>query len=261
MLPFGAALCALRRKTLGQFYMENWNKGKAYTFKHVKAMIISNATTYIILRQCDQGIPTSQKPGCGHPARKIPPAMCKRLQAGMREKIGAWHSRAAKKYGKTQQYVSLILKGKSELRYRKRQPAPEVTETQKVHQKTTCTKLRKGFTKPLRKNRDYYGRKTYFSLQNNTCVENKGFYTSDRKNAPIEVRFIKKQKVSKKVLKQLDLTAVQSLMRGLNTKGAARAKWRSRDSYQAVEMRRDKTDYRMRWCHDCYDWPLLKYTR
>lgn len=131
------------------------------------------------MRQCDQGIPTSRKPGSGRPARKMPPAMCKRLQAEMKEKIGASQPRAAKKYGISQQYVSMILKRKSELRYRKRQPAPDVTEAQKVRQKTTCTKLRKGSMKPKGKTVIIMDDETYFSLQDNSCVANKGFYTSD----------------------------------------------------------------------------------
>ena len=200
MPPFDATTYGLRRKIIGQFYMENWSKGKAYTYKHFKAMKIPKATTYRIMRQCDEGTLTSRKPGSGRPARKMPPAMCKRLQADMKEKVGASQSRAAKEFGITQQYVSSILKGKSKLRYRKRQPAPDVTETQKVRQKTTCTKLRKGSMKPKGKTVIIMDDETYFSLKDNSSVANKGFYTSDRKNAPTEVRFIKKQKFPKKVL-------------------------------------------------------------
>ena len=200
MPPFDATTYGLRRKIIGQFYMENWSKGKAYTYKHFRAMKIPKATTYRIMRQCDEGTLTSRKPGSGRPARKMPPAMCKRLQADMKEKVGASQSRAAKKFGITQQYVSSILKGKSKLRYRKRQPAPDVTETQKVRQKTTCTKLRKGSMKPKGKTVIIMDDETYFSLKDNSSVANKGFYTSDRKNAPTEVWFIKKQKFPKKVL-------------------------------------------------------------
>lgn len=163
-------------------------------------MKIPKATTYRIMRQCDEGIPTSRKSGSGRPAQKMNPGKCRRLKADMNEKIGASQSRAARKYGISQQYVSWILRSKTSLRYRKRQPAPDVTESQKIRQKTACTRLRKGPMKSKGKTVIIMDDETYFSLKSSSCVANQGFYTSDRKKAPSEVRFVKKQKFPKKVL-------------------------------------------------------------
>ena len=102
-------------------------------------MTIPKTTAYMIMRQCDEGTPMSRKSGSGRPATKMPPWKCRRLQTDVKEKIGASQSRAAMKYGISQQYVSKILRGKTTLRYRKRQPAPDVTEGQKRRQKTACT--------------------------------------------------------------------------------------------------------------------------
>lgn len=200
MPPFDAATCGLRRKIIGQFYMENWTKGKTFTFKHFQIMKVPKATAYRIMRQCDEGVPMSRKSGSGRPAQKMPPGKCQRLQAEMKEKIGASQSHAARKYGISQQYVSKILKSKTSLRYRKRQPAPDVTEAQKIRQKTACTKLRKGPMKSRGNTIIIMDDETYFTLKSSSCVANKGFYTSDRKSAPSEVRFVKKQKFPKKIM-------------------------------------------------------------
>ena len=83
MPPFDAATCGLRRKIIGQFYMENWSKGKAFTYKHFKVMTIPKTTAYMIMRQCDEGTPMSRKSGSGRPATKMTPGKCHRLQTDM----------------------------------------------------------------------------------------------------------------------------------------------------------------------------------
>ena len=148
MPPFDAASLSLRRNVIGQFYMEHWDKGKTFTYKHFKKMKVPKATVYRILRQCDEGIPMTRKAGSGRPAKIMTPNQCRRLHADMKEKIGASQSRAARKYGVTQQYVSKILGGKTPLLYRSRQTVPDVTEPQKTRQKTTCTIRRKGPMRP-----------------------------------------------------------------------------------------------------------------
>ena len=187
--------------------MENWSKGKAFTYKHFKNMQVPKSTLYRIMRQCDEGVPLSRKSGSGRPAKKMPPVKCQRLQADMKEKIGASQPRAARKYNISQQYVSWILKGKTSLRYRKRQTVPDVTEKQKKRQKTACTILRKSAMKPSGKTVIIMDDETYFSFKNNSCVTNKGFYTSDKKQTPSEVRFAKKGKFPKKMMLWLAISS------------------------------------------------------
>ena len=56
MPPFDATSCGIRRKVVGQFYMENWRKGRAFTYKHFKNMQVPKSTLYRIMRQCDEGV-------------------------------------------------------------------------------------------------------------------------------------------------------------------------------------------------------------
>ena len=44
------------RSTIGNFFMENWTKGKVHTVKHFKAMGIAQNTIYRVFRRFEEGV-------------------------------------------------------------------------------------------------------------------------------------------------------------------------------------------------------------
>ena len=58
---------------IGNFFMENWTKGKFHTVKHFKAMGIAQNTICRVLRRFKEGVGAKRKSGSGRLAGKLPP--------------------------------------------------------------------------------------------------------------------------------------------------------------------------------------------
>ena len=106
-------------------------------------MQMKNIRYVRILRPCDVNIPMTWQSVRDRPAKEMPPIEYRHLQAYMREKIGASQTRYVRKYNTSQQYVSWMIKGKTSLPFRSRQPAPDVTEGQKSRPKTKMDEFEK----------------------------------------------------------------------------------------------------------------------
>ena len=61
--------------------------------------------------------------------------------------------------------------------------------------------------KPSGKTAIIMDHETYFSFKNNSCVTNKGFYTSDKKQTSSELLFAKKDKFPKKMMLWLAISS------------------------------------------------------
>ena len=64
---------------IGNFFMENWTKGKVHAVKHSKAMVIAQNAIYRVLRRFEEGVGAKRKSGSGRPAAKLPPKQANKM--------------------------------------------------------------------------------------------------------------------------------------------------------------------------------------
>ena len=69
-------------KTLiGRFYMQNYQAGKVFTFKHFLAMEIQKSLIYRAIHRFEEGSDAKHKSWAWPPTQKLPPKQARRLVA------------------------------------------------------------------------------------------------------------------------------------------------------------------------------------
>ena len=111
-------------------------------------------------------------------------------------KDGVSQRLAARKFGVSQQYISLLLHSKTNIKCRKKMRIPHRTESQIERIKPIYRKLHSAFAKV-----DWIlDDECYFTLGNTVLSGFDNFYTSDITSTPTNVKYAPKQKFEPKVL-------------------------------------------------------------
>lgn len=178
-----------RRKLIGKFYSDNREKGKPFTVNHFKIMGVCAKTIYNVMNRVDEGQPMERKPGSGRKPVKMPKKGIKKLVSRFNNKKGVSQRKEARKYNISQPYVCKILK-KEGINYYKREKAPKSSEKQEIVQKERLSKLRRtSHFKPSETTEIINDDESYFSLSGHNYPGNDGFYTSDKRNTPNDIKY------------------------------------------------------------------------
>ena len=111
-------------------------------------------------------------------------------------KDGVSQRLAARKFGASQRYISLLLHSKTNIKCRKKMRIPHRTESQIERIQPICRKLHSAFAKV-----DWIlDDECYFTLGNTVLSSFDNFYTSDITSTPTNVKYAPKQKFEPKVL-------------------------------------------------------------
>ena len=104
-------------------------------------MGVSETTTHMIIKECDEGRTMQRKSGGGRPAKNMKKIRVRPLIRYIDGKVGVSQRQAAKKFGVSLCYAGKIMKDlcyagkimeeKSNIRYFRRQPVPAATEEHK----------------------------------------------------------------------------------------------------------------------------------
>ena len=181
---------------LYKFYEQHQSRGKSFTYNHFKAEGASKATIYRIIQGIEHGNPPVRRVGSGRVAKITTGNMLYRLSQDFNNQTGISQRRAAKKYKCAQSTIAWALKTKCNIQYRKKKKIPCRTEVQITNAKTKCCRLVRKF-----RGLDWIlDDESYFTLSNSTIHGNDGYYTSDPKTTPPNVKFDKKKKFETKVL-------------------------------------------------------------
>ena len=87
-------------------------------------MGVSETTTHMIIKECDEGRTMQRKSGGGRPAKNMKKVRMPALIRYIDGKVGVSQRQAAKKFGVSRSYAAKIMKEKSNIRYFRRQPVP-----------------------------------------------------------------------------------------------------------------------------------------
>jgi len=179
-----------------RFYSDNKDKGKMYTIEHFKRENQYERTTRRIIDRFNNGIDVNHLKGAGRPAVKMPKRKVTHLKRLFDNKDGISQSRAASKFGVSQQYIGKILRSKSQIRKRKKMTIPKRTERQKIEGRTKCSTL----WRKLANVDVVMDDESYFTLGHSTINGNDIFYTSNIDKASDKIKYKEKSKYEKKVL-------------------------------------------------------------
>lgn len=188
-----------RRDVIVNYYVKNMDAGKAYTVKHFEAMGIAKSSIYSILAVFEKRGETKRKKGSGRPAVKLPSAARKRLVKAASDKKAISTRKLGKRYGVHHSYVSKVLK-ESNVKYYKREKAPDTTPEQEAAQRTRSRRLSRDFLPARSTRKVVMDDESYFPFKHDEMPGNVGFYTQDKENTPPAVRFRPKTKFPKKLL-------------------------------------------------------------
>ena len=106
-------------------------------------MGVSETTTHMVLKDCDEGRPMQRKSVSRRPGKNMKKVRVRALIRYLDGKVGLSQRQAAKKIGVSRSYAAKIKKEKSNIRYFRRQPLPAAKEEQKKKQKLEQLKKQK----------------------------------------------------------------------------------------------------------------------
>ena len=98
------------RSMIGNFFMENWTKGKVHTVKHFKAMGIAQNTIYRVLRRFEEEVGAKRKSWSGRPAVKLPPKQANNMIKEILSKDGVSQVKLGRKYEIQHTMVEKVVK-------------------------------------------------------------------------------------------------------------------------------------------------------
>ena len=118
----------LVRERVYKFYSENMSKGKFFTFQHFNAENIPKSTIYGIMQRFENNIGPKRVCDSGLKAKKMTSNKIDQLKKMFNNKDNISQTQASRKFNCTQQYISKILKTKTEIRKRKKCKIPSRTD-------------------------------------------------------------------------------------------------------------------------------------
>jgi len=179
---------------LGKFYEKNISKGKAFVANHFISLGIPKATAYRKIKRYEEGS-LKRIVGSGRIAKIATGINIKKIAAIFNLKAGCSQRGVAEKFNCSQQYVSYILRNKTDVKARKKTRRPDRTLNQKKTMRPKCRKLYNQF-----KDYDFImDDESYFTLSNSSLSGNDIYYADDPSKCADEVRY----KLEKKYEEQL----------------------------------------------------------
>jgi transposase len=188
-----------KREIIGNFYNENCSKGKLFTVNHFKNMKIPRRTIYDIIKRLEKNISLKRKVGSGRKAWKVNKKNRKKIVSLVNGKSGNSQRKLGKKFGVSHNHIGRILK-KEGVKYYKRQNAPYVSEKQKATQKSRLMKLKKRIMNEAKHNDIVIDDESYFGLTGYDQPGNEGYYTTNKAEVSVDVKYKRKQKYASKIL-------------------------------------------------------------
>ena len=94
--------------------------------------------------------------------------------------------------------MAKIVRMKSSIRYFRRQPVPAASEEQEKKQKQRCSDLRRDLFKARGKSVIIMDDESYFRLKADQMGANRGYYTANKENANLNVKYRTVEKFPKK---------------------------------------------------------------
>jgi transposase len=164
---------------------------------------ISRSTIYSIIKRCENGEQVEDKPRKGRPCI-MSNKMQKKLKNFAKNRVGVSQRKLASKFSVSRACIRRNLK-KSGLKYYKRQKAPKYTKQQLKKIPTRCRKLRRDVTD----NQTFIilDDEKYFTFSRHCMPGNSGFYSDNKEEAPIDVKFKPTEKFPPKILVWLALSS------------------------------------------------------
>ena len=187
-----------RRQSVVDFYELHKNKGKNYTVSHFEGETYKKTYLYTLLSEFDKRGTPDQKSGSGRKGKFLKKD-AKKLKDLINHKTGVSQNKLANKFDVNQSTISRQIK-KQGMSYRKRTPAPKVTEKQKATQKTRLAKLARGVLRPKGDVEIIMDDESYFTLDGTGMPGNSGYYTNDKDLTPFDVKHSPKAKFPEKVM-------------------------------------------------------------
>jgi len=184
------------QKRIVQFHLNIANKQKSVTVNHFLKEKVSRQTIYNIIRKYEESGHIGDKPRSGRP-KKLCEGQLTRLKRLVNHKTGVSLRRLASKFCVCPQTICNYLK-ESNIKYYKKQRAPKYTDQQLQEVPTRARRLYR-----MLSNNDFelvMDDEKYFPLTDQSVSTNRGFYTSERRTTPPEVKFKRTQKYEPKVL-------------------------------------------------------------
>ena len=126
----------------------------------------------------------TRKKGSAPPTKIAKASTIRKLKKNFNHRIGRSQKKVAKKLNTSQQYVSKMLKNRTNIKCLKRTTKPKMTALQAKLARPKCTRL-------LRKYRDVdfiLDDESYFTLSNTALAGNDRFYSDDVQKTPFDIR-------------------------------------------------------------------------
>ena len=179
-----------------QIYEENIGFGRREVVKKCQELKVNPRTAYYWIAIYEKNGTLERKKGSGRPVVVASKKNVKRIRKYFENKVGVSQRKMARKLKCHPSTINRILKRKTGIVFYKRKKKPKLTEKQKREAKPKCRKMYDTFSK-----RDFVlDDESYFTLSGSTLSGNRGYYTSDQKNAPDDVKHYYKSKYEEKVL-------------------------------------------------------------
>jgi transposase len=184
------------KKIFAQIYNDNIEDGIENVAIMLQKLKIPKTTAYRWIKNWKQNENLERKKGSGRPVEFSTPSNILKIKAKFYNRHGRSLRKEARKLGCSYMTISRILKQHTEVRCYKKQKKPLMTEPQKRMAKPKCRWIYEKF-------HDFdfiLDDESYFTLSNTRLSGNNFFYSSDKNNAPDDVRYKYAEKYEKKVL-------------------------------------------------------------
>ncbi|KAL4510759.1 hypothetical protein ABPG72_004913 [Tetrahymena utriculariae] len=175
----------LLRERVYNFYMDNKNRGKSYTYKHFQEENIAKSTICRIIKLADEGLSPKRKQGSGRITKIFPKKQLSSLKKAFDHNDGISQRQAAQRYRCSQSYICKVLKKHTDIRCLKKKVIPARTDKQRGKIRGLCGKLYLKF-------KNYFwimDDESNFTLKNSHINGNPYYYSSNKSKTPAKVKF------------------------------------------------------------------------
>ena len=186
------------RNSVFDFYQIHKEKGRVYTINHFAGHGYNRKYLFTLLKTFDERKTPERKAGSG-PPRKFSKKDAKKLMKLVNHKTGCSQRKLARKFNVSQPTISNEIKHQGCVYY-KRKRAPKTTEAQRERQKERLKKLSRDVFRPKGPAHIVMDDESYFTLDGCAMPGNSGFYSSDRKETPTDVKHKHESKFPEKVM-------------------------------------------------------------